>query len=547
MSISSRISSMEEHVTNAYNGLQGLGADLTGIDKNIDNIASVLDDIYNDLPKVTGSGTTVTLEDTRKGRLESTLSGNTSQFTTTGKNLLPNERATITENGITITKNDDGSYKVNGTASADVSLAINENTFISMSGTWRMLGCPSGGSENTYMLSAYVGYWGTASPNIDTGNGTNITYTGNVKVRFYIKSGTTCNNLIFKPMLTTDTTATINNFEPYTGGQASPNPDYPQEVHVVKGDNKITVCGKNMFDDSIVTNIWSNYSTQQLVTANGSNLHRFDCKQGDTFTLSATFDTASSNGAILIQFFDENGNSLGRNASSQNTNPTLTKTAPANTSYAYIGRYLTAPTTIQLERNTQATSYEPYQSQSYSVNLGSIELCKIGDYQDYIYKEGKKWYKYNAIQKYDAWDTVSMSTTHTNTNTYQFLLPSPTTVSLRANVLSNYFQNQINNNDIEHLFIGTGRPSIYNGLNVFINNTTAADSSATKTWLKNNGVVVYYVLETPTTEEITDSTLISQLEALRNAESYEGQTNISQVNNDLPFIISASALKEWSV
>ena len=47
---------------------------------------------------------------------------------------------------------------------------------MAMSGTWRMLGCPTGGSASTYMLSAYVGYWGEGSPNIDTGNGTNITY-----------------------------------------------------------------------------------------------------------------------------------------------------------------------------------------------------------------------------------------------------------------------------------------------------------------------------------------------------------------------------------
>lgn len=50
-----------------------------------------------------------------------------------------------------------------------------------------------------------------------------------------------------------------------------------------------------------------------------------------------------------------------------------------------------------------------------------------------------------------------------------------------------------------------------------------------------------------TIEAITDATLITQLNNLRyNAESYEGQTNISQTNNDLPFIITASAIKDLS-
>lgn len=129
-----------------------------------------------------------------------------------GKNLLSSDLETRTHNGLTITRNSDGTYKINGTATADVSLAIN-NDFIPMKGTWRMSGCPSGGSASTYMLSAYVGYWGGGSPNIDTGNGTSITYTGNVKVRFYIKNGTTCNNLLFKPMVTYDLTET--SYEPY--------------------------------------------------------------------------------------------------------------------------------------------------------------------------------------------------------------------------------------------------------------------------------------------------------------------------------------------
>ena len=50
-----------------------------------------------------------------------------------------------------------------------------------------------------------------------------------------------------------------------------------------------------------------------------------------------------------------------------------------------------------------------------------------------------------------------------------------------------------------------------------------------------------------TIEPIADTTLISQLNNLRyNAESYEGTTNISQVNSDMPFIFTASAIKDLS-
>jgi len=44
--------------------------------------------IYNNWPKVTNEGTEITLTPTRKGRMQLDLKGNTSQDSTTGKNLL---------------------------------------------------------------------------------------------------------------------------------------------------------------------------------------------------------------------------------------------------------------------------------------------------------------------------------------------------------------------------------------------------------------------------------------------------------------------------
>ena len=88
MSIESRITAIEDHLTADYEGLENIGADLTGINKNILNIRTVLDNIYNDLPKITGEGTEITLAPTKKGRLIIVPKGNSTQFTTTGKNLF---------------------------------------------------------------------------------------------------------------------------------------------------------------------------------------------------------------------------------------------------------------------------------------------------------------------------------------------------------------------------------------------------------------------------------------------------------------------------
>ena len=50
---------------------------------------------------------------------------------------------------------------------------------------------------------------------------------------------------------------------------------------------------------------------------------------------------------------------------------------------------------------------------------------------------------------------------------------------------------------------------------------------------------LYYPLLTPTYTQIT-GTLKDELNALQNAQSYKGTTNINQINNDLPFNMNVS-------
>ena len=88
MSIASRITSMEQHIGNAYDKLDELGVDLTNVDKNLDNMAELLDGVYEDYPKIEENDVTEpSINNTKAGKMEIDLKGNTEQFTTTGKNL----------------------------------------------------------------------------------------------------------------------------------------------------------------------------------------------------------------------------------------------------------------------------------------------------------------------------------------------------------------------------------------------------------------------------------------------------------------------------
>ena len=114
------------------------------------------------------------------------------------KNLLKNNAVTQTINGVTFTINDDKSITVNGTATAQISFMINNKVGLGI-GNYILTGCPSGGSWNTFYLTAYASSAWLKSP--DFGSGCKIENKTVTQVVISIASGYTANNLKFYPML----------------------------------------------------------------------------------------------------------------------------------------------------------------------------------------------------------------------------------------------------------------------------------------------------------------------------------------------------------
>lgn len=172
------------------------------------------------------------------------VEGNTVQNSTKGLNLLSIYKQTQTVNGITLTYDNDNKVLVaNGTANAWLNISL--GTFDFKKGvTYKFVGCPKGGSvDMLYHIEPNGGLF------FDIGNG--VTYMPsedklNVTIYFVVCKGVVLNNLVIKPMITTDLNATYDTYEPYTGGQPSPSPEYPQEI---KGVSEISgkIVGKNLF------------------------------------------------------------------------------------------------------------------------------------------------------------------------------------------------------------------------------------------------------------------------------------------------------------
>lgn len=209
---------------------------------NDEKINSLKEDISTKITKFYASSQGEThLADSDNGKImDMMLYGKSEQKQYSGKNLLNATLQTATVNGVTCTNNGDGTYTLNGTASnggAEFLIA----QFSGENGQ-KLLGCPS---NSKCMLQAIDRVtWTHVSS--ESGNGVIIKDSDTLThIRIFVSAGISVSNETIKPMLTTDLTATYDNFEPYTGGIPSPNPDYPQEIKSVVNPT-VKVCGKNL-------------------------------------------------------------------------------------------------------------------------------------------------------------------------------------------------------------------------------------------------------------------------------------------------------------
>ena len=313
-------------------------------------------------------------------------------------------------------------------------------------------------------------------------------------------------------------------YEPYTGGQPSPNPDYPQEIKTITGNIKLTSCGKNLFDKDNATTQVGYFRPNGAINNGGDST----ITTSYTSILPNTDMTISGLTLEWICFYDKNKNFIER------VSGTL-KTFNKNAYYIRIQ----APTNvfdlskIQLEKG-QATDYEEYKSNSLTIDLQGNELCSLpnGTKDELVIENGrakiiKKVGKYN-ITGNEAWAlSGTESQPYINFGNYVDNCKYPTTSAELPNLLSNYYLQITRNN------LYDGRITLSPGKALIIYDTVHNTSLANfKEWLKSAGVVVYYALETPIDIEITDPTLLAQLNALEQITQYK-HTYITITGDDL--------------
>ena len=175
--------------------------------------------------------------------------------------------ANLSSNGVSFTKNEDGSVSIDGTATGTTNgYYLGEYIDVLSDGAEYV---PSGGN-NLVGLTVRIGY-SNGDPDSYTINAFAVDKStmSSIKPYFQVQSGVTVND-IFYPMLNAGSTALP--WEPYTSGKPSPSPEYPQELVSAGDDGQIdvTVCGAQLIP--LIEESYTNHGLTATLQNDGSLL-----------------------------------------------------------------------------------------------------------------------------------------------------------------------------------------------------------------------------------------------------------------------------------
>lgn len=346
----------------------------------------------------------------------------------------------------------------------------------------------------------------------------------------------------------------------------TPTPDAPIPVNTVTGEQTVTITngtesqtkkvnlGKNLVNvDSSNEITYSGYNNFTLsngvITTTGNTLTGFKVKVQPNTRYTMQAYTTGTSGTRRIRIREYTGepsdwatNYIAQPVDKVATADTVTSesfTTGSTTNWVLICVYCDASgvsfSNIQLERGSQATTYAPY--------FTPIELCKIGDYQDYIYNDNGTWKIHKAVGKVvlDGSQTLNLRNTSTNgTYTYAMATPFDYKIEPNAPCMSDYFVSLGSVSGVGRMYAVDGHLDEL-GIALYYN-TGSPTSSAVyinsnvqlPTWLSTHPTTVYYALATPTDTAITNTTLIAQLNALQNIALKSGINNIIVTSANLP-------------
>lgn len=514
------------------------------------------------------------------------LIGNSTQFTTTGAQLTPLSQDNLyNKDGLTAVMNPDGSVNIIGTPTKQFASVMAIEIIGLEAGTYYI----SGGSINDGKIVYQC--------NVIRADGSREYFSNRLmelksddQYRLYLLTYNSSNltevNDTIYPMLNKGSKALP--FEPYTGGNPSPSPEYPQEIKSVgkKVDEKylldLKITGKNLLNVSTEAisgkNADGKYNIQDgVITFNTINnwggdyiyFNSIDTRNNKNLTFSgnATLpENPSDIGRgcrILVIAYDKNGALLtdvdtifAKNSwqwiynkyykgynSSNRINEGLSAKLTDEVDKITVGvcysntvaDYPVRISDVQVEYGTVNTEYEPYTEQSVQIALDE-PLRGVGEYKDVLMKDGvvrkikRAVFDGSEDEKWGLWRE------HENHINFALVIKGAITVNTGIRTMMDKFKyfGAIWNSDL------LGQDMFGATLRINMPKTLATDLQTFKTWLSQNPLTVDYVLAEPVTEPLPES-VQQQLQALH---SENGTTHVFVDSGEVPCGIKLTYRKE---
>ena len=362
--------------------------------------------------------------------------------------------------------------------------------------------------------------------------------------------------------------STATSFEKYVGGIPSPNPDYPQDIRNVTGENSVVVQNKNLLDVSSINEtlygvdfdgrdgtlkVNGSYSGPTYLRIGTAYLKANTIYTSNIVLKSGTAKSGETDVSIdLVTYYNNNYkrfNGINEIPADGIYNLYIANGYSSNTVFT------NAVYEIQLEKGNSSTSFVKHAEQTATLNLGTEYLASIPntDYRDKIVGTKDNWKIVRNVGKVVLDGTNNpvygysnhSGTTYITANYKKtgIIIPTDNTTSCISNkLLGTIIANTWNGNILNSCALGTNDTYIQ----ICLPYAIASDLTELNTWLTSNNIDIYYKA-TPTEETITDTTLIEQLNNLQDMLSYDGITNItvtSDTENNAQMIVEVEYTSE---
>lgn len=394
--------------SNAEEKIADYDEHVEALTSRIADLEEETEDLFNALDTEKANGTELYIEDAKPCRIMNTeIGGMYKQETTTGTQLFNYTLDTLKQlntigtwienkyalNGITFTINTDLTIGISGTATQNATLFLmgNTNNQVKIPGKYICVGYTTNNVCRLRVINYSNGTHSLLANNssAETATAINLDTYQEGYIGIFIPADNTISNATIKPILSN--TATTS-YEQFTGGIASPSPDYPQVIEQVE-EIKYCITGKNCYDISKFN------TNTQMGSFSG---HWIYLKENTTYTISTNIvsNPNSGNGlqpmlgnpqnqnAYIAVTTDITASSLTSKNGVGTTNQKARTVTTGETGAIFVGtrNAVTALSDmvsqggyIQIEEGIVATEYEEYKEQKVNIDLKGNKLCAISD------------------------------------------------------------------------------------------------------------------------------------------------------------------------